>query len=84
MEILGIALIVIACFIMFKSSIKKVNKAIEDNITVEIMEGNSELYSRAQQAYNDLIDTCGANYHTPEELYAAMQKKRNLRKNNNE
>ena len=75
METLGLAGIVLIAVLVFRSSLRKINKAVEENITVEVLEGRTELYQRSQEAYNELVDTLGKDFHTPEEIYNAMNKR---------
>ena len=73
---LSIVVAIIAAFIVFRPSLKKINKAIENEITVEIAEGNAELYQRAQEAYEELIETCGEDFKTPEQIYRLMERRK--------
>ena len=75
MELSMVALIVVAFFV-FRPSLKKINKAIENEITVEIAEGNAELYMRAQEAYDELVENCGEDYKTPEQIYRLMERRK--------
>ena len=72
----GIVVAIIVGFIVFRPSLKKINKAIENEITVEIAEGNAELYQRAQEAYEELIETCGEDFKTPEQIYRLMERRK--------
>ena len=73
---LGMIALIIVGFIVFRPSLKKINKALENEITVEIAEGNAELYQRAQEAYQELIDTCGEDFKTPEQIYRLMERRK--------
>ena len=81
MEITTIVMVVIAFFV-FRPSLKKVNKAIENEITVEIAEGNAELFRRVNEAYDELIDTCGEDYKTPEQVYRLMERRKSKKETN--
>lgn len=64
--------------IFFKSSIRKVSKHVESIVTTNIAESQVELTERAMEAYQDLIDECGEDFKTPEEIWKLMNKKRKV------
>ena len=70
---LVIALVVFVVFVMFfKRSIRRVARHVDSIVTVNIDESQTELVERAQDAYNELIETCGEDFKTPEEIYDLM------------
>lgn len=71
----GVILILFIMFI-FRSSIKKVTKAVDEEVTVSIAESKTELYRRAQEAYDDLVSECGEDFKTPEIIYRMMERRR--------
>ena len=71
-----IGLLIILAVLIFKSTVKKVAKHVEETVTAEIMEDRVEIYEASNRAYEDLIATCGEDFKTPEELYRMMNKQR--------
>ena len=68
-----VALVVFLVFVMFfKRSIRRVAKHVDTIVTVNIDESQTELIERGEDAYNELIETCGENFRTPEEIYDLM------------
>ena len=68
-----IALLVFVAF--FKKPIKKISAHTNDIVTVNIEEDKVELYERAKIAKDTLIERCGENYQTIEEIYNEMTKR---------
>ena len=83
MESISVAIIALVIIFLFKSSIKKINKHVEEELTVTILENKSDLYERAQDAYDDLVTTVGEDFSTPEEIYRKMIKKNKKNTNQN-
>lgn len=68
-----VALVIFVVFVMFfKRSIRRVARHVDTIVTVNIDESQTELVERAEDAYNELIETCGENFRTPEEIYDLM------------
>jgi len=68
-----VALLVFVVF--FKKPIKKISAHTNDIVTVNIEEDKVELYERAKIAKDTLIERCGPNYQTIEEIYNEMTKR---------
>lgn len=64
-----ILVLVLAFMSFFKKSIRKVARYTEDIVTTNISEGQAELIERSQEAYQEIIDSCGEDYLTPSEMY---------------
>ena len=68
-----VALVIFVVFVMFfKRSIRRIARHVDTIVTVNIDESQTELVDRAEDAYNELIETCGENFRTPEEIYDLM------------
>ena len=65
---------VIAAIIFYKGAIKKTGQYIEDVVTVNISESQTDLVKRSEAAYNRLIEECGEDFMTPQEMYDKMMK----------
>jgi len=64
-------------FVMFfKKSIRRVARYTDDIVATNISEGQAELIERAQEAYEDIVASCGENYLTPQEMYDKIHHKR--------
>ena len=74
----GIIIIIgfFAFLMFFKKSIRRVARYTDDIVATNISEGQSELIERAQEAYEDIIATCGEDYLTPQEMYDKIHHKR--------
>lgn len=73
---IGIILIicVITSIIFFKSMLKKVGTHGDDIVTTIINEQNHKLIKRSQIAFEKLIEECGEDYETPQEIYNKVRK----------
>lgn len=72
----GIILIicVIASFIFFKPMFKKMGMHGDDIVTTRINEQNHKLIKRSQIAFEKLIEECGEDFETPQEIYNKVRK----------
>lgn len=68
-----IVLLILVAF--FKKPIKRISAHTTDIITVNIQEDKVELYERAKIAKDTLIERCGENYQTIEEIYNETTKR---------
>lgn len=66
----------ISGLIFYKGAIKKTAQYTEDIVTTNIAESNPELIKRANKAYEKLIEECGEDYMTPQQVYDMMMKTR--------
>ena len=64
----------VAFLIFFKGMIKKTGQYTEDVVTVNIAEAQTNLVKRSEAAYNQLIEECGEDFMTPQEVYNKMMK----------
>ena len=73
----GLILIIasIAFLMFFKGMIKKAGAYSENVITTNISESQTELIKRSEAAYAQLIEECGEDFMTPQEVYDKMMKK---------
>ncbi len=73
---IGLILLIaaVATIIFYKGSIKKTGQYAEDVVTVNIAEAQTDLVKRSEAAYNRLIEECGEDFMTPQEMYDKMMK----------
>ena len=73
---IGLILLVatIATIIFYKGAIKKTGQYTEDIVTVNIAEAQTDLVKRSEAAYSRLIEECGEDFMTPQEMYDKMMK----------
>ena len=73
---IGLILLVatIATIIFYKGTIKKTGQYTEDIVTVNIAEAQTDLVKRSEAAYSRLIEECGEDFMTPQEMYDKMMK----------
>ena len=73
---IGLILLVaaIATIIFYKGAIKKTGQYAEDVVTVNIAEAQTDLVKRSEAAYSRLIEECGEDFMTPQEMYDKMMK----------
>ena len=64
----------VATIIFYKGAIKKTGQYTEDVVTVNIAEAQTNLVKRSEAAYNRLIEECGEDFMTPQEVYNKMMK----------
>ena len=64
----------IATIIFYKGAIKKTGQYTEDIVTVNIAEAQTNLVKRSEAAYYRLIEECGEDFMTPQEVYNKMMK----------
>ena len=64
----------IAFLFFFKGMIKRSGKYAEDVVTVNIAEAQTDLVKRSEAAYSRLIEECGEDFMTPQEMYDKMMK----------
>ena len=65
---------VVATIIFYKGAIKKTGQYTEDVVTVNIAEAQTDLVKRSEAAYDRLIEECGEDFMTPQEVYNKMMK----------
>ena len=65
---------VIATIIFYRGAIKKTGQYTEDVVTVNIAEAQTDLVKRSEAAYSRLIEECGEDFMTPDEIYNKMMK----------
>ena len=73
---IGLILLIaaVATIIFYKGAIKKTGQYTEDVITVNIAEAQTNLVKRSEAAYDRLIEECGEDFMTPQEIYDKMMK----------
>ena len=73
---IGLILLIaaIATIIFYKGAIKKTGQYTEDVVTVNITEAQTDLVKRSEAAYDRLIEECGEDFMTPQEVYNKMMK----------
>ena len=64
----------IAFLFFFKGMIKRSGRYAEDVVTANITEAQTDLVKRSEAAYNRLIEECGEDFMTPQEVYNKMMK----------
>ena len=64
----------IAFLFFFKGMIKRSGKYAEDVVTANIAEAQTDLVKRSEAAYSRLIEECGEDFMTPQEVYNKMMK----------
>ena len=64
----------IAFLFFFKGMIKRSGRYAEDVVTVNIAEAQTDLVKRSEAAYSQLIEECGEDFMTPQEVYNKMMK----------
>ena len=76
---IGLILLVatVAMIIFYKGTIKKTGQYTEDIVTTNIAEARTDLVKRSEAAYARLIEECGENFMTPQEVYDKMMKTKN-------
>ena len=72
-SLIGLILLV-AIIIFYKGAIKKTGQYTEDVVTVNIAEAQTNLVKRSEAAYDRLIEECGEDFMTPQEVYNKMMK----------
>ena len=68
----------------FKKSIRKIASHAEDIVITNINESKKELVERSQEAYNDLVESCGEDFKTPQEIFDILTKKKHHNKTSNQ
>ena len=76
MEYIAIVIAGLVFVSFFKTSIRKSAKYVDQVVTTNIAEGQQELIERSMDAYQDVIDTCGQDFKTPDEVYNMLHKKK--------
>ena len=79
MELITVALIVVGAIIflnVFRKSMKQTSKYVEDVVSVNIAEAQVELIERAMEAKSELIEVCGENFESVDEVLNFMHKKK--------
>ena len=73
---IGLILLIaaVATIIFYKGAIKKTGQYTEDVVTVNIAEAQTNLVKRSEAAYSRLIEECGEDFMTPQEVYNKMMK----------
>ena len=64
----------VAFIIFFKGMLKRSGKYAEDVVTTNIAESQVDLIKRSEAAYSRLIEECGEDFMTPQEVYNKMMK----------
>ena len=64
----------VAFIIFFKGMLKRSGKYAEDVVTTNIAESQVDLIKRSEAAYNRLIEECGEDFMTAQEVYDKMMK----------
>lgn len=75
MEIIAIIIAGLVFVAFFKQSIRKIAKYTDQIVVTNIAEGQQELIERSMDAYNEVIETCGPDFKTPDEIYNLLHKK---------
>lgn len=75
MEAIIVIVGMILCAIFFKSSIKKGNQYLSEVIDANIAEEQADLIERSMNAYEEVLDRCGPDFKTPEEVLSLLRKK---------
>lgn len=76
MEYIAIIIAGLVFVSFFKTSIRKSAKYVDQVVTTNISEGQQELIERSMDAYQDVLDTCGSDFKTPDEVYNMLHKKK--------
>ena len=74
MESFIFLVVVVATIIFYKGTIKKTGQYTEDVVTVNIAEAQTDLVKRSKAAYDQLIEECGEDFMTAQEVYDKMMK----------
>ena len=64
----------IAFLFFFKGMLKRSGKYAEDVVTTNIAESQVDLIKRSEAAYSRLIEECGEDFMTAQEVYDKMMK----------
>ena len=64
----------VAFIIFFKGMLKRSGKYAEDVVTTNIAESQVDLIKRSEAAYSRLIEECGEDFMTAQEVYDKMMK----------
>lgn len=75
MEYVAIIILALIGISFFKKSINRVAKYTDQIIVTNISEGQQELISRSQEAYDAVIEAHGEDFMTPDEVYNKLHKK---------
>ena len=67
----------VAFIIFFKGMLKRSGKYAEDVVTTNIAESQVDLIKRSEAAYSRLIEECGEDFMTAQEVYDKMMKVKN-------
>lgn len=70
----GLILILVLLYV-FKKPVKTVTGYVDSNLRTEVNEGEVELIQRSMDAYQQVIDTCGEDFKTPQEVYNLLHKR---------
>ena len=70
---IGLILLVVTIATIM-GAIKKTGQYTEDVVTVNIAEAQTNLVKRSEAAYDRLIEECGEDFMTPQEVYNKMMK----------
>lgn len=77
-----LVIVAIASLIFFKGTIKKSASYVENAVGTNINEANVDFTKRSMEAYQDLIDECGEDFMTPDEVFNKMNKRSRRKKTN--
>ena len=80
MEFVAIIIGVVALMLFFRRTTKKIDTLIENEITTEINENQVELTRRSMDALKELVNECGEDFMTPDEVYKIMHRRSNNKK----
>lgn len=75
-EFMGLIMViaVVALIIFYKGAIKKTGQYVDDVVTVNINESQVDLIKRSQTAYERLVEECGEDYMTAQQIYDKMMR----------
>lgn len=82
MESMVIIVAMLIAVVFFKSTIRKGTQYINEVVDTNIAEEQADLIERSMAAYEEVIDRCGPDFKTPDEVLSLLRKKnRRARKN---
>ena len=79
METAMAILTVIGCIvaiIYLKPSLRILGSHAKDIVVTNVNEDKKELIQRSEDAYKEIIETCGEDFKTPEEIYNLVCRKK--------
>lgn len=75
MESVVIIVAMIIGVMFFKSTLRKGSQYLDQVIDTNINEEQADLIERSMAAYDEVIDRCGPDFKTPDEVLSLLRKK---------